>query len=140
MQKLATILLVDDDATTNFLNERLLESLELVDQLLIVHNGEEALSTLAELRARPDALPVLVLLDISMPVMDGIEFLETYRQLPAEQQKQAVVIVLTTSMHSGDLARIEELPIAGLVSKPLTREKVNTLLQLHFGRQLPDSV
>ena len=137
MQKLATVLLVDDDATTNFLNERLLESLELVDQLLIVHNGEEALSMLADLRTRPEALPVLVLLDISMPVMDGIEFLETYRQLPPEQQKMAVVIVLTTSMHSGDLARIEELPIAGMVSKPLTREKVNTLLQLHFGRQLP---
>lgn len=137
MQKLATVLLVDDDATTNFLNERLLESLELVDQLLIVHNGEEALHVLADLRTRPEALPVLVLLDISMPVMDGIEFLETYRQLPPEQQKMAVVIVLTTSMHSGDLARIEELPIAGMVSKPLTREKVNTLLQLHFGRQLP---
>jgi hypothetical protein len=45
--------------------------------------------------------------------------------------------MLTTSMDSRDLARIQELPIAGLVSKPLNREKINTLLQLHFHRQLP---
>lgn len=45
-------------------------------------------------------------------------------------------MVLTTSMNSTDLARLEELPIAGLASKPLTEEKINTILRLHFQRQL----
>ena len=40
-------------------------------------------------------------------------------------------------MDSRDLARINELPIAGLATKPLTRDKVDTLLRLHFQRQLP---
>lgn len=43
----------------------------------------------------------------------------------------------TTSMSSADLGRIESLPIARLVSKPLTKEKLDTILQLHFQRRFP---
>ena len=40
-------------------------------------------------------------------------------------------------MDARDLSRLEELNIAGLVSKPLTREKVDTILKLHYQRQFP---
>ena len=139
MQKLATVLLVDDDITTNFLNERLLTRLEMVEQVLVAPNGVEALGILTHLWETAPDQRVLVLLDVNMPVMDGMEFLEAYQRLPLNRQQQAVVVVLTTSMNSKDLGRLDDLPIAGLASKPLTREKVNTLLQLHFQRQLPGS-
>ena len=45
--------------------------------------------------------------------------------------------MLTTTMDARDLARLDELSIAGLVSKPLTKDKVDNILQLHFQRQLP---
>lgn len=136
MQKLATVLLVDDDVTTNFLHERLLRRLELAEQILVVPNGQQALATLQRLREAPSALPILLLLDVNMPVMDGMEFLAAYQRLPVNQQ-QAIIVMLTTSMHAADLARISALPVAGLISKPLTREKLDTVLQLHFQRQLP---
>ena len=130
MDKLPSILLVDDDSTTNFLNELLLKSLGVADQLLIAQNGREALTALNQ------ASPSLILLDVNMPVMNGIEFLEAYVQLPQAQRQAIVVVMLTTSLHSRDLERVQELPIAGLVNKPLTREKVDTILQMHFRRQL----
>ena len=43
----------------------------------------------------------------------------------------------TASMNSVDLGRIESLPIAGLVSKPLTKDKLDTILKLHFQRHFP---
>ena len=46
--------------------------------------------------------------------------------------------MLTTTMDARDLSRLEELNIAGLVSKPLTKEKIGSILQLHFQRQLPE--
>jgi CheY-like chemotaxis protein len=135
MQKLSCILLVDDDPTTNFLHEQLLLSLGVTDLCLVAENGEEALALLAE--ADEPLMPALVLLDVHMPVMGGVEFLEAYVQ-PATPPP--VIVVLTTSVHPHDRSRLAELSVANCVTKPLTREKVNGLLQQHFQRQLPPEV
>jgi len=135
MQKLSSVLLVDDDSTNNFLNELLFKSLDVTDRLLVAENGTQALD-LIEHQAGPDE-PALILLDVNMPGMNGIQFLEAYQQLPELQRTSTVVIMLTTTMDARDLARLDELHIAGLVSKPLTKEKIDDILQLHFQRQLP---
>jgi CheY-like chemotaxis protein len=134
MQKLSSILLVDDDPTTNFLHEQLLLSLGVTDHCLVAENGADALALLAEYAPPDGVCPALVLLDVHMPVMDGIEFLEAYIQPPSPPP---VVIVLTTSVHARDQARMAKLPVADWVSKPLTRAKVDAILQQHFQRQLP---
>jgi CheY-like chemotaxis protein len=134
MSKLSSVLLVDDDTTNNFLNELLLKRLEVTDHLLVAENGAEALDLLTTRIATATELPALIFLDVNMPVMNGIQFLEAYQQLPPAQQRASIIVMLTTTMDGRDLARIQELPIAGLVSKPLTEEKVNTILQLHFQR------
>ncbi len=135
MQKLSSILLVDDDSTNNFLNELLLKSLNVTDTILIAEDGEQALELLE--RTPDPAEPALILLDVNMPGLNGIQFLEAYRRLPQAHRHATVIIMLTTTMDARDLSRLDELHIAGLVSKPLTQEKVDSILQLHFQRQLP---
>jgi CheY-like chemotaxis protein len=135
MEKLSSVLLVDDDSTNNFLNELLFKQLNVTDHLLTAEDGARALELIAN-AANPDE-PALILLDVKMPGMGGIAFLEAYRQLPAVQHRATVIIMLTTTMDARDLSRLEELNIAGLVSKPLTQEKIDHILQLHFQRQLP---
>lgn len=137
MEKLSSILLVDDDTTNNFLNELLLKRLNVAGSILVAENGTQALDLLTQ-AAGSDA-PALILLDVNMPGLNGIQFLEAYQQLPAAQHRATVIIMLTTTMDARDLGRLEELRIAGLVSKPLTQEKVDGILQLHFQRRLPDS-
>ena len=132
-----SLLLVDDDPTNNFLNELLLKNLGVTERILIAENGTQALDLLAHMPS-PDE-PALILLDVNMPGLTGIQFLEAYRQLPQNQRKATVIIMLTTTMDASDLGRLEELNIAGLVSKPLTQEKVDTILQLHFQRRLSDN-
>ncbi|GAA4030158.1 response regulator [Hymenobacter glaciei] len=135
MEKLSSVLLVDDDTTNNFLNELLFQQLNVTDRLLTAEDGARALD-LIENAAGTDQ-PALILLDVNMPGMGGIEFLEAYRQLPQPERRATVIIMLTTTMDARDLSRLEELNIAGLVSKPLTKEKIDSILQLHFQRQLP---
>ena len=135
MEKLSSVLLVDDDSTNNFLNELLFQQLDVTDRLYTAEDGVKALDIL-ENTAGPDE-PALILLDVNMPGMGGIEFLEAYRRLPQVQRRATVIIMLTTTMDARDLSRLEELNIAGLVSKPLTKEKIDSILQLHFQRQLP---
>lgn len=131
MPQLSCVLLVDDDPTTNFLNQLLLKNMAVAGRCLVAENGAQALALLDGARAVLG--PVLVLLDVNMPVLGGIAFLEAYQRLPVAQRTAVVVVVLTTTLHPHDLARLQALPIAGLISKPLTRPKMEELLALHFS-------
>jgi CheY-like chemotaxis protein len=131
MLKLPSVLLVDDDTTTNFLNKLLVNTMGIAEQVLVAENGEEALRLLA--LGRPE--PALILLDMNMPVMNGLAFLESYAQLP--QLPASVIVLLTTSVHERDLARVQQLPIAGALDKPLTKDKLLGVLRQHFPQALP---
>ncbi len=136
MKKLSAILLIDDDETTNFLNEHLLRKLGVADTVLVANNGEEALHLLAETCVSGARnCPELILLDLNMPVMSGIDFLEAFQ--PAPPNRPIHIVILTTTMHPRDLARLQLLPHAGLLQKPLTREKIEAVLKELFQYQLP---
>ena len=133
MAPISCTLLVDDDVTTNFLNQKLLSRMAVTDVVLVAGNGQEALEILythCMPPARPTC-PALILLDMKMPMMNGFEFLEAYAQRPSTDNP-AVIIMLTTSLNPKDLEQMRELPINGYLTKPLTRDKINQLLQEHF--------
>jgi len=134
LPSLSSVLLVDDDSTTNYLNKLLLTTMGVAEQVLVAENGEEALRTLSRTCPSADAptCPRLILLDMNMPIMNGLAFLEAYTQLPLAQQQAIIVVMLTTSLHERDLALARTLPINDFLSKPLTREKVASLLERYF--------
>lgn len=132
MSKLPCILLVDDDSTTNYLNQRLLDRLAVTDQVLVAQDGQQALNLVSRhCQSAEVACPTLILLDLNMPGMNGHEFLAAYRQLvpvPA-----CVVVVLTSSLHPRDMQRAADTVVSSYLSKPLTSEKVQQLLHTHFS-------
>ena len=141
MAAISCILLVDDDDTTNFLNQNLLRRMAVSDQVLVAGNGVEALELLhahCELPTSPTC-PALILLDMKMPRMNGFEFLQAYAQRPPRENPTVVIIMLTTSLNPKDVEQMQGLPIAGYLTKPLTRDKVTQLLQEHFGQDTSNS-
>lgn len=127
-------MLVDDDATTNYLNKRLLERMDIADSIEVVTNGEEALKFIRTSNDNQLVLPDLMFLDIKMPVMDGFEFLETYHNLPENLRKGIVVMMLTSSASFYDLERLKKYStVEQHISKPLQEEHVRQILQEHFS-------
>lgn len=133
MPQIRSILLVDDDETTNFLNQALIKRAQLTDQVLVATNGLEALRILHD-TCTPTSThcPALILLDVNMPVMNGIEFLEAYQQTSLAQQQASVIVLLTTTVLTRDLERVQQLPIASVLDKPLTSDKLRLLVDRHF--------
>ena len=134
MNKLPAVLLVDDDQTTNYLNRLLLQRLGVTENILVAHDGREALDLLAtHCQPLTTQCPRLILLDVNMPGMNGIQFLEAYRQLPLAAQNALVIVMLTTSLHPRDVQRVQALDtVAGFVSKPLTAAKMEAIMAEHF--------
>ena len=136
MDKIKCILLVDDDPITNFANQLLLEDLAVAEQVLVAHNGREALQRIRQ-QGEGGTCPELILLDINMPVMNGFEFLEAYEGFSIACKESVVILMLTTSMNPGDVERLKQVHIQGFLNKPLTEDMVRDLLRKHFNRQLP---
>jgi CheY-like chemotaxis protein len=134
--KLRHVVLIDDNETTSFLNNRLLGRLEVAETVKTFSRADEAFEELwGKVAANgevPQDAPELVFVDLKMPGVNGFEFLKMYSDLPEAVQQKTVMAVLTTSMHAADTARVAAYPNVEYLTKPLTEEKMQKLLQKRF--------
>ena len=114
-----TILLVEDDDVDVMNVQRAFKKNNITNPLRVAGNGLEALAVLrGEAGQEPlRKLPALILLDINMPKMNGIEFLTELRADPV--LKSLSVIVLTTSNEERDKVAAYDLNVAGYILKPV---------------------
>ena len=136
MKKIKTILLVDDDPITNYLHERVLNTMEVADEVRVVTNGEEGIKCLHDHCFKSHIAPEIILLDINMPVMDGFEFMKTFNELNFENKEKVVIAVLSTSSNDIDREKMNLLGIEHYITKPLTPEKMETFI--NEIAELPD--
>ena len=115
-EKQLNILCVDDDTVDVMNVQRAFQKANIANPLFIAGDGLEALEML-----RGESIPKqnrLVLLDLNMPRMNGIEFLRELRQDPV--LKGTCVVVLTTSNDTRDKVEAYNLNVAGYLTKPVT--------------------
>lgn len=117
MSKSLNILLIEDDAIEVMKFNRVLANLQQVHKIIEANNGEEALTILKNKVIIPD----IIVLDLNMPKINGIEFLGI---LKADNVlKYIPAIVLTTSNNHKDLLEFYRIGIAGYMLKPLKYEE-----------------
>lgn len=122
--RLVNILLVEDDAVDVMNVKRAFEKNHITNPLFVAGNGIEALDML-----RDGAVPRerrIVLLDLNMPKMNGIEFLRALRADPALHATP--VVVLTTSNAERDRIEAYDLNVAGYLVKPVTFANFSELM------------
>ena len=121
MTNLVNILLVEDDEVDIMNVQRAFKKNNINNPLHIVRNGVEALEAL--LGKNPSMVipsPRVILLDINMPRMGGIEFLTEIRKHP--ELRSITVFVMTTSNEESDKIAAYDLNVAGYILKPLSFE------------------
>jgi CheY-like chemotaxis protein len=136
-----SILLVEDDEVDVMNVQRALKKNNSTATLYRAANGIEALAMLRSTShiAQPDNSRLLILLDLNMPQMGGLEFLKELRADPALHQLP--VVILTTSMQDSEIAAAYEYHVAGYIIKPITFssfvEKIDALNRYWLMSELP---
>jgi CheY-like chemotaxis protein len=119
--RLLNILLIEDDEVDVLNVKRAFRKNQIQHSIYTASNGLEALDMLRGTGGQPPSLPVtrrLILLDINMPKMNGLEFLQVLR---TDSQLQMIpVVVLTTSNQEQDRLQAYQLQVAGYLLKPIT--------------------
>ena len=108
------ILLVEDDYVDATTVKRALKDIKVTNPLHLAGNGEEALEFL---RNGKNGKPCIILLDLNLPKMNGIEFLEIVKR--DEHLKRIPVVVLTTSRDEQDIVDSFNFSVAGYMIKPV---------------------
>ncbi|CAN5168417.1 hypothetical protein BH23BAC1_BH23BAC1_22880 [soil metagenome] len=90
--KVNCILLVDDNSIQNYLNIRLLNSLNIAQQIRVCLNGREALEFISDFYKENQKAPDLILLDLYMPEINGIDFLKAFNALPNVKKGSTKII------------------------------------------------
>ncbi len=108
------ILLVEDDHVDIMTIKRALKEIEVSNPVVSRENGEDALAYLNE---PANARPCIILLDLNMPIMNGIEFLQLAKH--DDKLKAIPVVVLTTSEEQQDKVNSFNLGVAGYMAKPV---------------------
>jgi CheY-like chemotaxis protein len=113
MTKSLNILLIEDDAIEVMKFNRVLSTLGLNHKIIEANNGEEALEILKVKETVPD----IIILDLNMPKINGIEFLQILKN--DSYLRYIPAIILTTSNNHKDVLECYKIGIAGYVLKPL---------------------
>ena len=131
------ILLVEDDMVDQMTVQRALAEIHVTNRLDVVEDGEEAL---AYLRDPGRTSPGIILLDLNLPRMNGVEFLRVVKQDP--KFRKLPVVVLTTSREEQDKVDSFSLGVAGYMLKPVDYQQfvevVRTIDLYWTLSELPD--
>ena len=131
MRKCNSIFLIDDSELDNYANRRLIEKLDITSDLKIFKNGLEAVNYF-KILSQIDSLPDLILLDLSMPVMDGFSFLKTFRDMRIKNSEKIKIVVLSSSSSPVDIQKAQALGCDEYLEKPLSKENIREIYDKVF--------
>ena len=136
-----TILLIDDDSTTNLVNKYFAEAIDETIDVVTAGNGLQALEFL-ENSAIEAIGPCFIVLDIMMPTMNGWEFLAEFENRFDTAFKEKITITILTGFESNEITEKAErnVLVKDIVHKPLSEDKFIALIAKHYSGELAKSV
>lgn len=130
MTTIKQLTLVDDDDVFVFLTTKMLEQSKLVDLIKIFDNGYDALVFLKENMDNVEVLPDVILLDLSMPIMDGWQFLEEYVKIHPVIGKKITIYICSSSISPDDINRAKAInEVSDFIIKPMTKDKLMEMIK-----------
>ncbi|WP_316839106.1 response regulator [Pedobacter gandavensis] len=124
MNSLKKIALIDDDSTFVFLTKRMIKAANISTHIDEFNDGLQALNFLKANQNNSEILPDVIFLDLSMPIMDGWEFLEEYTVVEPRIRKTIILYIVSSSISPHDIERSRNFSVVSdFIIKPLNKER-----------------
>ncbi|MFD2101263.1 response regulator [Flagellimonas iocasae] len=130
MKHLDTAFIVDDDPIHQFGMKVLLKKVKLSKEILVYHNGQEAMDALLDRVVDGAKLPSIIFLDLNMPIMDGWGFLDNFIKIPNKNREKIVVYVVSSSINPSDRERAKQYEVVSdYIIKPINENQLIEVLR-----------
>ena len=129
------IYIIDDDKANNFLTRIMLEDVGLTNfrQFRLVDEAMDELKRISNEKLESE-YPILILLDLNMPIKTGWDFIEEFRNLPHDITTKAKIYLLSSSDYKGDHEKAKLYPeVIQFLDKPVTDEVAKWLKEKYFS-------
>ena len=128
--KIERIFLIDDDQVYQYLTKKVMEDSHIVKHIDVFSNGLQAIKHLESRIDEPSSLPEVIFLDLSMPVMDGWEFLDEFKRIANNIKKTIVIYIVSSSISPSDINKANQQEnVRDYIIKPITKKKFIELLE-----------
>ena len=130
MKSIKNLMIIDDDDVFVFLTKKNIDQVHCVEQIKVFDNGLDSLNYIKENSGNPELLPEIIFLDLSMPIMDGWQFLEEYALLEPKIEKKISIYIVSSSISPEDLKRANSIAmVSDFIIKPITKEKLTEIIK-----------
>jgi response regulator of citrate/malate metabolism len=121
--KYKNIMIIDDDEIDNYIVKVLIKNNKIAEHILEYDGGFKAIEYLKENKDIEENLPEIILLDIYMPMMGGIEFLETFDTLKLSFPEKCKICIVSSSVNDNDILKTKlNNHFFTYTTKPITAE------------------
>ncbi|OYX86570.1 MAG: hypothetical protein B7Y83_01040 [Flavobacteriales bacterium 32-34-25] len=125
------IMIIDDNQIDLYIFSKLLTKNNFCKNILQYSSAEKALKYITENQGNSQLMPQIIFLDIYMPVMDGFEFLENYRQLFKNTTQNCKIIMVSSSIDNSDISRAKlDKNVALYATKPISKNLFDNITAL----------
>ncbi len=132
LHNLNSILLIDDDNTTNYLHKKIISKSEINIPIKVANNGKEGIDELIALNEilKVKEELVLIFLDVNMPVMDGWTFLDYFNEIESKLNYTTQLFMVSSSINPDDKNRaLKNNYVIDYLSKPLNVTIIKSILK-----------
>ncbi|MCW1953736.1 MAG: response regulator [Flavobacteriia bacterium] len=123
--------IIDDDPIFVYGTKKVMKEVDFCEDVMVFHNGQDAINGLRELAEENKELPSLIFLDLNMPVMDGWDFLDDFITIPNNNREKVHVYVISSSIDANDFIRARNYEVVNnYILKPIIPDDLIAVLRM----------
>ncbi|HDZ05281.1 hypothetical protein LCGC14_0069220 [marine sediment metagenome] len=129
MKKVQLCCIIDDDPIFVYGTKRIIKEVDFAESILVYPNGQEALDGLMKMCTAKEPLPDVIFLDLNMPILNGWEFLDEFKNCQSQRSKSITIYIISSSVDPRDLERVKDYnQVDTYILKPITPDDLAKII------------